>query len=139
MDARTSQRVVAKQPWLVGGNFTPSTAINQLEMWQAETWDPKTIDRELGWAHELGFTSMRVFLHDIVWKQNPKAFLNRMDEFLDIADKHDIGVMFVYSMAFGIRFQKRANNANRVRTFTTPAGCKIRVRKFWAIPRVTMK
>ena len=40
----------AKQPWLVGCNFSPSTAINQLEMWQADTFDPETIDRELGWA-----------------------------------------------------------------------------------------
>ena len=35
----------AQQPWLVGANFVPSTAINQLEMWQAETFDPATIDR----------------------------------------------------------------------------------------------
>src|SRR5687767_340852 len=60
----------AKQPWLVGCNFSPSTAINQLEMWQAETWDPVTIDRELGWAEDLGFTSVRVYLHDIPWKQD---------------------------------------------------------------------
>src|SRR4051812_19828060 len=72
----------AKQPWLVGANFAPSTAINQLEMWQAETWDPKTIDRELGWAQSLGFTSVRVFLHDLAWKQDPKGFINRMDQFL---------------------------------------------------------
>lgn len=85
----------AAQPWLVGCNYTPSSAINQLEMWQAETWDPKTIDRELNWAHELGFTSMRVFLHDIVWKQDSKGFLNRMEQFLKIADKHQIGIMFV--------------------------------------------
>src|SRR4029077_2592941 len=31
--------------WLVGSNFIPSTAINQLEMWQAATFDPRTIDR----------------------------------------------------------------------------------------------
>ena len=85
----------AKQPWLVGCNFSPSTAINQLEMWQAETWDPKTIDRELGWAHDLGFNSVRVYLHDIVWKNDAKGFLQRMEQFLDIADKHKIGVMFV--------------------------------------------
>ena len=60
----------AHQPWLVGCNFTPSTAINQLEMWQAETWDPATIDRELGWAQDLGFTSMRVFLHDLAWRKD---------------------------------------------------------------------
>ncbi len=44
-------------PWLVGCNFAPSTAINQLEMWQADTFDLLTIDRELGWAEELGFNS----------------------------------------------------------------------------------
>ena len=84
----------AKQPWLVGCNFGPSTAINQLEMWQAESWDPKTIDRELGWAEDLGFTSVRVFLHNLLWQQDKDGFLKRMDEFLTLADKHHIGVMF---------------------------------------------
>ncbi|MEO5802546.1 MAG: 1,4-beta-xylanase [Verrucomicrobiota bacterium] len=85
----------AKQPWFVGCNFSPSSAINQLEMWQADSWDPKTIDHELGWAHDLGFNSVRVYLHDLVWKQDAKGFLNRMEQFLDLADKHKIGVMFV--------------------------------------------
>ena len=39
--------------WLVGCNFSPSTAINQLEMWQADSFDPKTIDRELVCAGKL--------------------------------------------------------------------------------------
>ena len=82
-------------PWLVGCNYCASTAINQLEMWQAETFDPETIDRELGWARSLGFNSMRVFLHDIPFKQDPEAFLKRIDQFLSIADRHQIGVMFV--------------------------------------------
>jgi hypothetical protein len=82
-------------PWLVGCNFTPSTAINQLEMWQADTFDPDTIDRELGWAASLGFNSIRVFLHDLVWEQDKDAYLKRLDKFLQIADKHKIGVMFV--------------------------------------------
>jgi len=85
----------AQQPWLVGCNFGPSTAINELEMFQAETWDPKTIDRELGWAQDIGFTSIRVYLHDLLWKQDAKGFLNRLDQFVAIADKHKIGVMFV--------------------------------------------
>jgi len=85
----------AKQPWLVGGNYTPRTAINQLEMWQADTWDPRTIDQELGWAQQLGFTSMRVFLHDLAWKNDRAGFLKRMEQFLDIAERHKIGVMFV--------------------------------------------
>lgn len=84
-----------KQPWLVGCNFSPSTAINQLEMWQGETWDAQTIDRELGWAHDLGFTSVRVFLHDLVWKHDRNGLLRRMEQFLAMADKQRIGVMFV--------------------------------------------
>ncbi len=85
----------ASQPWLVGCNYIPSSAINQLEMWQAETFDPATIDRELGWAEGLGFTSIRVFLHDLPWKQDSDGFIKRIDQFLSIADKHHIGVMFV--------------------------------------------
>jgi hypothetical protein len=85
----------ATQPWLVGCNFIPSTAINQLEMWQADTWDPATINRELGWAADLGFTSVRVFLHDLAWQQDKQGFLKRMDQFLALAAKHRIGVMFV--------------------------------------------
>ncbi len=86
----------AHHRWLVGCNFTPSTAINQLEMWQADTFDPATIDRELGWAQAIGFTSVRVFLHDLLWQQDAKGFLKRMDQFLTIAHKHQIGVTFVF-------------------------------------------
>jgi Glycosyl hydrolase family 10 len=85
----------AEKGWLVGANFTPSTAINQLEMWQAGTFDPATIDRELGLAESLGFDSVRVFLHDLVWKQDGEGFLDRMDRFLAIAERHHIGVLFV--------------------------------------------
>ena len=56
--------------WLVGCNFIPSTAVNELEMWQADTYDPKTIDRELGLAQGLGFNCVRVFLHDIPWQED---------------------------------------------------------------------
>lgn len=96
----------AKQPWLVGCNFSPSTAINQLEMWQAESWDPATIDRELGWAEDLGFTSVRVFLHNLVWQQDKQAYLKRIEEFLSLAQKHKIGVMFVHFDAVWDPFPK---------------------------------
>src|SRR5437660_1370296 len=84
-----------QMPWFVGCNFGPSTAINQLEMWQPDTFDLKTIDRELGWAESLGFNSVRVFLHDLLWKQDSEGFLKRMDQFLEVAEKHHIGVDFV--------------------------------------------
>ena len=68
----------AKQPWLVGANYTPASAINQLEMWQADTFDIAQIDRELGWARAIGMNTMRVFLHDLLWQQvaDVIAYLN---------------------------------------------------------------
>jgi hypothetical protein len=85
----------AKQPWLVGSNYAPASAINQLEMWQAETWDPERIDRELGWAQGIGMNTMRVFLHDQLWKQDPEGFKRRIDQFLAIASRHGIRPLFV--------------------------------------------
>lgn len=81
--------------WPVGANFVPSNAINPLEMWQADTFDPETIDRELAWAAGIGMNTMRVFLHDLAWKQDPEGFLDRVDRYLAIADKHGIRTMFV--------------------------------------------
>lgn len=84
-----------KQGWLVGANFAPSSAINQLEMWQAETFDLKTIDKELQWAQDLGFNTMRVFLHHMLWEQDSKGFVKRIKKYLKVAHKHDIKTMFV--------------------------------------------
>ena len=65
------------------------------DRFQADTFDPETIDRELALAQGLGFNSVRVFLHDLLWLQDREGFLGRCDEFLAIADRHGIGVMFV--------------------------------------------
>jgi hypothetical protein len=86
----------AKQPWLVGSDYLPASAINQLEMWQADTFDPKRIDTELGWAQGLGFTTMRVFLHDLLWQQDAEGFKRRINTFLEICAKHHIRPLFVF-------------------------------------------
>ena len=83
------------RPWMTGANFIPSTAINQLEMWQAATFDPATIDKELGYAEGIGFNTMRVFLHSLAWKEDPAGFKKRVGDYLAIADKHHIGTIFV--------------------------------------------
>lgn len=83
-------------PWSFGCNFIPSTAINQLEMWQADTFDPETIDRELGWAAGIGMNLVRVYLHDLLWLDDKNGFLERMERFLEIASSHGIKAMFVF-------------------------------------------
>ena len=93
--AEKAQMWYDNQEWIVGANFTPSTAINQIEFWQEATFDPQTIDRELGYASSIGFNTMRVYLHYLVWVRNPKELKNRIEAFLDICEKNSIRVMFV--------------------------------------------
>ena len=85
----------AQQKWLVGSNYIPADAINQLEMWQEASFNPAEIDKELGWAQGLGMTTMRVFLHDALWGQDAPGFKKRIDIFLAIAARHGIKPLFV--------------------------------------------
>jgi hypothetical protein len=84
-----------QQKWIVGSNFLPASAINELEMWQAATFDPPEIDEEFGWAESIGMDTMRVFLHDLLWQEDAAGFKKRMDEFLTISSKHHIRPIFV--------------------------------------------
>ncbi len=93
--ARKANEWYAKQPWIVGCNFIPSTAINELEMWQAETFDIKTINKELALAQSLGFNTVRVYLHNLLWENDRSGLLVRMNEFLKAANQHSIKVIFV--------------------------------------------
>jgi len=86
----------ARQGWLRGSNFQPSTAINQLEMFQAETFDTATIDRELGWAENLGLNVMRVYLHHLAWAADKAGFKQRLDTYLAISSRHHIKTLFVF-------------------------------------------
>ena len=92
--AKKANEWYSKQGWLVGANFLPSTAINQLEMWQEESFDTTTISRELGWAAGIGMNVMRVYLHDLAWKADQAGFKKRMDQYLSIAERHKIKTVF---------------------------------------------
>lgn len=93
--AERANRWYKSIPWPIGCNFIPSTAINQLEMWQADTFDPETIDRELGWAAAIGFNTVRVYLHDLLWRADADGLRDRMDSYLAIAARHGISTIFV--------------------------------------------
>ena len=86
----------AGHDWMVGANFNPSTAINQLETWQEATFDPETIDRELGYAAGIGMNTMRTYLHSLAYKADPKGFKARLNQYLDIAAKHGIKTIPVF-------------------------------------------
>ena len=83
------------QPWIVGANFIPASAVNTLEMWQKSTFNPAEIEKEFSLAKSIGMNSMRVFLHDLLWEQEPQAFGDRIEQVLALADKHNIKLMLV--------------------------------------------
>jgi hypothetical protein len=85
----------AQQPWLVGACYIPAYAVNELEMWQPSTFDGSRIDTELAWAQDLGYNTVRVFLHDLLWEPDPEEFLDRVHRFLSIADSHALRTLFV--------------------------------------------
>lgn len=84
------------QPWPVGCNFIPSNCINQLDMWQAGTFDPGKIGLELGWAAKLGFNAVRVYLHDLVYDADPAGFKDRLRQYLAAADGLHIRTILVF-------------------------------------------
>ena len=84
-----------RQPWLVGANYIPSDAINEFEMFQPGTFNPKLNDKELGMAEGIGMNTMRVFLQDQLWLSDPKGFRQRLDAFLAIAARHHIKPLLV--------------------------------------------
>ena len=116
----------AQTGWLAGANFIPSTAINELEMWQPDTFDLPTIDRELGWAEGLGCNTVRVFLHNIPWEQDPQAFLGRIDSFLGVAA--NARAQSAKADPSTVAYQTKPNNGQQCSTctsFIAPAGCAL--------------
>ena len=95
-DTKKAQQWSTENGWFRGSNFNPSTAINQLETWQAESFDTATINRELGWAEGIGMNVMRVYLHHLAWQVDQNGFKKRMNSYLTIANKHGIKTVFVF-------------------------------------------
>lgn len=93
--AERANKWYARQPWLVGANYIPSDAINELEMFQATTFNPALNDKELGMAESIGMNTIRVFLQDQLWQQDPEGFKARLNTFLSIASRHHIRPIFV--------------------------------------------
>lgn len=84
------------QPWLVGCDYIPATAINQIEMWSAKSFDTTQIAKELTWAEDLGFNTLRVFLSSVVWQHDGAAMKGRIDRFLTLCSNHGIRPILVF-------------------------------------------
>ena len=118
----------------MGSNYIPVSAINQLEMWQAETFDPAQIDKELGWAEAMGMNTMRVFLHDLLWQQDAAGFRKRIDQFLTIAARHHIRPLLVLFDSCWDPLPQLGPQHRRFPASIIPDGCRVRARKRSPIP-----
>jgi hypothetical protein len=79
----------------MGTNYIQSNTVNQIEMWQQETFDAERVDLELGWAEGLGIDTLRVVLDDMLWEKDPGGFQRRVDKLLKSVEKHKMRVIFV--------------------------------------------
>lgn len=82
-----------KQPWFCGFNYIPGYAINYTAMWDKTSFDPVAIDKELTLAEGLGLNCIRSVLQFAVYEDDPAYFLQTLDTFLGICDKHSIKFM----------------------------------------------
>jgi hypothetical protein len=122
-----------------GVNYVPSSAVNMLEWWQKETFDPATIDRELGWARRYGFNSVRCNLSFEVWEVDPEGLKKRLDRFLAIAAKHEIGVMlclfddvnFARAVPVAGKQPEPRPGVHNSRWVPSPAASKVTDREAW--------
>ena len=79
--------------WVCGFNFLPSTSVNFIEMWHADTFDMTTIERELGWAAEVGFNAIRVNLPFLGWQHDRDGLIDRVDRLLGTADARGLSTV----------------------------------------------
>ena len=79
----------------VGANYTPAGCVNAVQLWHE--FPAEVIQRELAAAKEhFGITSLRVYLHNIPFDAEKDRFLQRIEEFLALCDRHGIKPGFVF-------------------------------------------
>ncbi|QBY00802.1 1,4-beta-xylanase [Rhodophyticola sp. CCM32] len=92
-DADKAWQWKASHPWIVGCNFLPGYAVNFVDMWHKETYDPLAINRELGWAASVGMNAVRVNLQYLQWVDDIAGQTRIFESFLEIASRNNIMVV----------------------------------------------
>ena len=82
-------------PWLRGSNFIGSDCANRFDMWQSYDSEKhlETADRELALAKDIGFNTIRIWLIFEAWLGEPEFFMDILEKYIALADKHGQYVM----------------------------------------------
>jgi len=85
------------QPWRLGANYLPSHCGNVMEMFGAAAFDATllVVERELRVAQVVGFSAMRVFLHEELYFRRGAAFLEDVSRLLALLHRHGMSAMLV--------------------------------------------
>ena len=80
---------------LVGCNYTPAYAVNQVQFWH--DFRAKVVEKELAAARKyFGISTLRVYMHNINFDEEKQVFLANLEKFLVICDKYGIRPGFVF-------------------------------------------
>ncbi len=80
---------------LVGSNYTPAYAVNQVQFWH--DFRPEVVEKELAAAKKyFGISTLRIFLHDINFFQEKKVLLANLETLLGMCDRQGIRPGFVF-------------------------------------------
>ncbi|MDR2863552.1 MAG: cellulase family glycosylhydrolase [Puniceicoccales bacterium] len=90
--------------WLNGINYIPSDAVNYTAMWDKTSFNPTQIEKELALAESIGLNTVRVVLQYAVYADDPAHFLDTLEKFLAICQRHGIRVVpcFFDDCVFGV-------------------------------------
>ena len=79
----------------VGANYTPAYAVSAVHFWH--DFRPDVVEKELAAAKKYyGITTVRVYLHNIPYDAEKEKFLDRIEQFLVICDRHGIKPGFTF-------------------------------------------
>ncbi|KAK3236151.1 hypothetical protein CYMTET_53699 [Cymbomonas tetramitiformis] len=87
--------VVDTSKWL-GAEYTPARASNTLWWWNFDEYeDDVLLELEAARRH-FGYTTLRMFLHPLLYEADDVAFISNITRFVEIAETKDMRVGFVF-------------------------------------------
>jgi len=113
-----------------GANYVPTYAFNAYQTWRQ--YDQDVVERDLGYAADLGLNSLRAWASYYFWREDPAAFFERVEQFLAACEAHDIAPLVVLFEAPGN--EPTGTNLTEPEGFAThsPSRRRVIVPRNWA-------
>lgn len=87
------------RPGFHGAIYWPTHAFNHYQTWYQ--YDSTEVNRDFTYAKSLNLHALRVIVGWEFWRDYPQEFQHRFDNFLRLADKHNLQILPVFFEAIG--------------------------------------